>query len=361
MRKNVKLFAVIILVFSLLLTSCGVKDTTSSNVPESDVIYQVMIDRFYNGDKSNDDPEVSKGMFDPTYTNWRMYWGGDLKALTEKIPYIKGMGVTAIWISPVVDNINKPAIYNGEINAPYHGYWARDFKRVEEHFGTWEDFDNFVKTAHANGIKVVLDFAPNHTSPADENNPDFAENGALYDDGKLLGTYSNDVNKLFHHNGGITNWNNLKDLQDKNLFDLADLDQSNPIVDEYLKDSIKLWFSHGIDGVRLDAAKHMSMEWMKSFADTIYSVKKDAFLFAEWMLSGPTDPLYGYNIQFANTTGFSVLDFMLNSAIRDVFGKGYGFDRLNDTIEETNKDYDNPYKLITFIDNHDMPRFLSIN
>lgn len=100
-------------------------------------------------------------------------------------------------ISPVVDNINKPAIYNGEINAPYHGYWARDFKRVEEHFGTWEDFDNFVKTAHANGIKVVLDFAPNHTSPADENNPDFAENGALYDDGKLLGTYSNDVNKLF--------------------------------------------------------------------------------------------------------------------------------------------------------------------
>jgi len=103
------------------------------------------------------------------------------------------------------------------------------------------------------------------------------------------------------------------------------------------------------------------MEWVKSFANTIYSVKKDALLFAEWMLSGPTDPLYGYNIQFANTTGFSVLDFMLNRVIRDVFGKGYGFDRLNDTIEETNKDYDNPYKLITFIDNHDMPRFLSIN
>ncbi|WP_019907858.1 alpha-amylase family glycosyl hydrolase [Thermoanaerobacter indiensis] len=361
MGKNVKLFAAIILVFSLLLTSCGIKETSSNNSAESDVIYQVMIDRFYNGDKSNDDPEVSKGMFDPTHTNWRMYWGGDLKGLTEKIPYIKGMGVTAIWISPVVDNINKPAIYNGEINAPYHGYWARDFKRVEEHFGTWEDFDNFVKTAHANGIKVILDFAPNHTSPADGNNPDFAENGALYGDGKLLGTYSNDLNKLFHHNGTITNWNNLKDLQDKNLFDLADLDQNNPIVDKYLKDSIKLWFSHGIDGIRLDAAKHMPMEWVKSFADTIYGVKKDAILFGEWMLNSPTDPLYGYNIQFANMSGFSVLDFMLNNAIKDVFEKGYGFDRLNDTIEETNKDYDNPYKLVTFVDNHDMPRFLSVN
>lgn len=93
----------------------------------------------------------------------------------------------------------------------------------------------------------------------------------------------------------------------------------------------------------------------------LFTVLKRCAPFAEWMLSGPTDPLYGYNIQFANTTGFSVLDFMLNRVIRDVFGKGYGFDRLNDTIEETNKDYDNPYKLITFIDNHDMPRFLSIN
>ncbi|MGB9779741.1 alpha-amylase family glycosyl hydrolase [Caldanaerobacter sp.] len=359
MNKKLKLIVLLLLALLLVLSGCSNKQ--EAKVPKSEVIYQVMIDRFYNGDSSNDDPEVSKGMFDPTHTNWRMYWGGDLKGLIEKIPYIKGMGATAVWISPVVDNINKPAMYNGEVNAPYHGYWARDFKRVEEHFGTWEDFDNFVKVAHNNGLKVILDFAPNHTSPAREDDPFFAENGALYDDGKLIGTYSDDKLGLFHHNGGITNWNNLKDLQDKNLFDLADLNQDNPIVDKYLKDSIKLWFSHGIDGVRLDAAKHMPMEWVKSFADAIYGVKKDALLFAEWMLSGPTDPLYGYNIQFANTTGFSVLDFMLNGAIRDVFGKGYGFERLNDTLEETNKDYEKPYALVTFIDNHDMPRFLSLN
>lgn len=360
MGKNIRLFAVILIVLSLFFAGCGINNNFSSETPKSDVIYQVMIDRFYNGDKTNDNPEVSKGLFDASKSNWRMYWGGDLKGLTEKIPYIKEMGATAIWISPVVDNINKPAIYNGEVNAPYHGYWARDFKKVEEHFGTWDDFDTFVKTAHKNGLKVILDFAPNHTSPADESNPDFAENGALYGNGKLLGTYSNDINKLFHHNGSITDWNNLKDVQDKNLFDLADLDQRNPIVDKYLKDSIRLWFSHGIDGVRLDAAKHMPMEWVKSFADTIYSVNKNALLFGEWMLNGPTDPMYGYNIQFANTTGFSVLDFALNNAIKDVFEKGYGFDRLNDTIDETDKDYKSPYKLVTFVDNHDMPRFLSV-
>src|SRR3982075_920350 len=101
------------------------------------VIYQIITDRFANGSTANDNPPQSAGLFDSTKTNWHLYWGGDLTGIQQKLSYLKGMGVTAIWISPPVDNLNLN-IPDGSNNptAPYHGYSARDFKRIEEHFGS---------------------------------------------------------------------------------------------------------------------------------------------------------------------------------------------------------------------------------
>ena len=93
-----------------------------------DVIYQVVLDRFFDGDPTNNDPPGDKGLYDPTKTNWKKYWGGDLAGLTQKLPYIAGMGVNAIWISPAVENVHK--LVNGT-DAGYHGYWARDFYRID--------------------------------------------------------------------------------------------------------------------------------------------------------------------------------------------------------------------------------------
>ena len=134
-----------------------------------EVIYQIITDRFFDGSSSNNNPSQSSGLYDSTKTNWRAYWGGDLAGIQQKMSYLAGMGVTAIWISPPVDNLNTNIPDGGgNPTASYHGYQARDFKRIEEHFGnssnTWTEFDNLVTAAHQNGIKVIVDFAPNHST-----------------------------------------------------------------------------------------------------------------------------------------------------------------------------------------------------
>jgi glycosidase len=134
------------------------------------VIYQIITDRFVNGTTANDNPPQSAGLFDATKTNWHLYWGGDLTGIQQKLSYLKGMGVTAIWVSPPVDNLNLNIPDDkGNPTSPYHGYSARDFKRIEEHYGdtanVWTEFDSLVAAAHQNGIKIIVDFAANHTSP----------------------------------------------------------------------------------------------------------------------------------------------------------------------------------------------------
>ena len=122
-----------------------------------EVIYQIITDRFFDGSTANNNPSQSAGLYDATKTNWRAYWGGDLQGIQAKMSYLAGMGVTAIWISPPVDNLNTNIPDSGgNPTASYHGYQARDFKRIEEHFGnsgnTWTDFDAMVSAAHSNEI-----------------------------------------------------------------------------------------------------------------------------------------------------------------------------------------------------------------
>ena len=132
------------------------------------VIYQVVTDRFYDGDTTNDNPAESPGLFDSTHTQWQAYWGGDLAGVQQQLSYIKGMGATAIWISPPVNNENLNAASTG-ISAPYHGYWNRDFMQIEEHFGdnsnSFSAFDSLVSAMHTDGMKIIVDEANNHSNP----------------------------------------------------------------------------------------------------------------------------------------------------------------------------------------------------
>src|SRR5580693_9295025 len=118
------------------------------------VIYQVVTDRFYDGDTTNDNPAESPGLFDATHTQWQAYWGGDLAGIQQQLPYIKGMGATAVWVSPVVNNENLNCASSG-ISAPYHSYWNRDFMNVEEHFGdnsnSFAAFDKLITALHSKG------------------------------------------------------------------------------------------------------------------------------------------------------------------------------------------------------------------
>lgn len=329
---------------------------------KQEVIYQIITDRFYDGNAANNNPAQSSGLYDSTKTNWRAYWGGDLQGIQAKMSYLAGMGVTAIWISPPVDNLNTN-IPDGSGNptASYHGYQGRDFKRIEEHFGdssnSWTAFDNLVTAAHAVGIKVIIDFAPNHST---QNNA--GEYGALYDNGTLLGNYTSDTNGYFHHNADISGggWDDRYQVQYYTLFGLSDVNQENSTMDAYMKAAAQLFQQHGADGFRIDAVKHFGWGWQYSLANSIYTYG-DSFLFGEWYQGNTNDPLYHDSYKFANKSGISLLDFPLNTAIRSVFGSNANFSDIDTVINQEGSNFTWKEDLVTFIDNHDMARFLSVN
>ncbi|HEX5890453.1 MAG TPA: alpha-amylase family glycosyl hydrolase [Pyrinomonadaceae bacterium] len=359
MRQSSRLLINFSLLFSIILAPLS---ATRAADFKREVIYQIITDRFFDGSSTNNNPAQSSGLYDSTKTNWRAYWGGDLAGIQQKMSYLAGMGVTAIWISPPVDNLNTN-IPDGSGNptASYHGYQARDFKRIEEHFGnssnSWTEFDNLVTAAHANGIKVIVDFAPNHST---QNNA--GEFGALYDNGTFLGNYTSDTNGFFHHNGNISGsgWDDRYQVQYYTLFDLADINQQHPTMDAYLKAAAQLFQQHGVDGFRIDAIKHLNWGWQYSLANSIYTFG-DSFLFGEWFQGTTSDPLYHDSYKYANKSGISMLDFPLNTAIRNVFGNNANFSEIDSVLTQTGNNFTWKEDLVTFIDNHDMARFLSIN
>lgn len=349
------LFAVSLNPFMPVPSAIAAPDTSVLNKQgfSTDVIYQIVTDRFADGDPSNN---PSWNAYSPTHTDLKLYHGGDWRGIINKINdgYFAGMGVSALWISQPVENIYSVINYSGVNSTAYHGYWARDFKRTNPAFGSMSDFQELVDTAHAQNIKVIIDFAPNHTSPASETQPSFAENGRLYDNGNLIAGYTGDTQGIFHHNKG-TDFSSLEDGIYRNLYDLADINHHNNRTDAYFKESIKLWLDMGIDGIRVDAVKHMPAGWQKNWMAYIAGYQP-VFTFGEWFLgAGEHDP---NNIDFANESGMSLLDFSFGQKVRQVFRDNtdnmYG---LNNMLVETQSDYTHIHDQVTFIDNHDMDRF----
>jgi glycosidase len=322
------------------------------------VIYQVVTDRFYDGDTTNDNPAESPGLFDSTHTQWQAYWGGDLAGVQQQLSYIKGMGATAIWISPPVNNENLNAASTG-ISAPYHGYWNRDFMQIEEHFGdnsnSFSAFDSLVSAMHTNGMKIIVDEANNHS------NPDNAgEIGSLYNNGTFMAAANNDPNGYFHHNPDITDYNDRYQLQYYTLEDLTDLNQENATIDSYLKSAAAQLQTHHVDAFRLDAVKDVTWGWQYSFANAVFN-NAPSFLYGEWDQGNTSDPLYPDSYKFANNSGISLLDFPLNTAIRDVFASNNAFSEVDTTINTENANFTYPNDLVTFFDSQDESRFLTLN
>ncbi len=336
-------------------TAHAAPDTSVSNKQNfsTDVIYQLFTDRFHNGSAAND---PTGGAFSSGCTNLRLYCGGDWQGITDKINanYFTNMGITALWISQPVENIFSIVNYSGTSITSYHGYWARDFKKTNPYFGSFTDFENLINAAHAKNIKIIIDFAPNHTSPAMETDASFADNGRLYNNGTLLSGYTGDTNGLFHHNGG-TDFSSLENGIYKNLYDLADINHNKSQIDTYFKEAIKLWLDLGIDGIRVDAVKHMPFGWQKNWMSYINEYKP-VFTFGEWFLGvNEVDP---NNHKFANESGMSLLDFEFNQKVRQVFRDNtdtmYGLDSM---LSSTQTSYAQVNDQVTFIDNHDMDRF----
>jgi glycosidase len=322
------------------------------------VIYQIVTDRFYDGDTSNDNPAESLGLFDSSKSNWQAYWGGDIAGIQQQLAYIKGLGATAIWVSPVVNNENLNCASSG-VSAPYHSYWMRDFMDIEEHFGdnsnSFVAFDSLVTALHANDMKIIVDEANNHSNP-----DNCGEMGSLYNSGTFMAAANNDPNGYFHHNPDISDFNDRYQLQYYTLEDLTDLNQENPAIDTYLKSAAAQLQSHHVDAFRLDAIKHVTWGWEYSFANSVFS-KGPSFLYGEWMQTNTTDPLYADSYKFANLSGINLLDFPLNTALRDVFANSNSFSEIDSTINAENANFAYPNDLVTFFDSQDESRLLTLN
>lgn len=346
-------------------------DVDNSASFATDVIYQIVTDRFYDGDPTNN---PTGGLYD--YNAWgsdsrnnRLYHGGDWAGIIDKIEdgYFTDMGISALWISSPVENINVLDPADGSetwTGTSYHGYWAQDYFRTNPYFGTMEDFQDLIDTAHENNIKIVIDFAPNHTSTTsnyDEtwDTERYPLDGALYRDGALVGTVHTDSsNNYFNHEGWIEDWDSLESIQYQTMYGLADLNQMNPTIDEYMKDAIDLWLDMGVDGIRVDAVKHMSFGWQKNWVSDIYE-DHEVFVFGEWFSGGITpDDDMSY---FANESGMSLLDFNFANAVRNAVGSlsGTMYD-IHNSILGTASSFDQVNNQVTFIDNHDMSRFTTL-
>jgi glycosidase len=318
-------------------------------------IYQVMTDRFFDGDPANND-DNPYGNTDPAGTT--SIHGGDFEGLTEKLDYIQMLGMRAVWISPVVRNVN------GE----FHGFAATDFNEIDPHWGSLADLRAFVDAAHARGIYVIIDVVQNHCGDRitsyDAGWPSFDQSGyrlRWINSNRKHAPPFDDLSRFYNY-GQINDWN---DPAQSLLGDFYSLDGINTELPAVRQDMITIYnaliAATDCDGFRVDTARHVEMDFWEEFLPALKtytdSIGKTNFIvFAEAWLGSDSDLA-----PFTATNRFnSVLHFPLRNTMEDVFIWGQATERLTDRLNNLNL-YDPTarHQLVQFLDNHDMPRYLS--
>ena len=378
--------------------------------PEQEVVYFVLPDRFENGDPANDKGGLTgdrlKTGFDPAAKGF--FHGGDLKGLTARLDYIQGLGATAIWLAPVFQNkpVQGP---KGDESAGYHGYWVTDFTRVDPHFGSNADFKAFVDAAHARGMKVYMDIIINHTADVIQYreggdyayrgkadypfsrkgglngpaiNPGFngdadprAENWARLTDPSFAYTpfvpkgeervkvpaWLNDP--IYYHNRGNSNWVGESSTYG-DFVGLDDLATEHPRVVQGMIEIYASWIDRfGIDGYRIDTARHVNPEFWQAFVPAMLETARrrgipNFHIFGE-VATGEVDP--ALTARWTRIAGLpSNLDMAFAAAAQRIVSGKAGTDVMarlleDDALYEGGAPAAN--RLPTFLGNHDFGRF----
>lgn len=312
--------------------------TASLGFSEDDVVYMILTDRYPDGDPSNNDQGAPGGEYVPG--NNKYYQGGDWQGIINKLPYIKNLGVTAIWISPVSDN---ELLSRDASEAGYHGYFTRDFYSANPHFGTKAKLQELVNAAHANGIRVILDVVPNHT--ADYLKP-FATS---YESTSYQPALPFNNPDWYHKNGDVTDWNNQWLVENGDIGGLDDLAQENTAVATELKKVYQQWFAEtGADAARVDAARSLPKSFLQEF-ETAVGVPTFGEVF-----HGDVAYVADYqNYQWGE------LDFPFFFNAREVFAYDNSFQQIKNVLDQDWR-YKNTLRLLPFLDNHDRDRFLAL-
>lgn len=336
-------------------------------------IYQIMTDRFYDGDLSNNAAGDALRYQEVTAEDMRYMKGGDWQGIIDKIPYIKGMGYTAIWISPIMDPQLWSVPDEDGVQGPtaYHGYHIYDPYRASRYFGSENEaaskrkLKELVDTCHDNGIKVILDVVPNHVGDYLKGTGYNAKysTATKFKEGTQLEPVAPFNNVSWYHNLGPIDWDrevphtpeSTQMLEDHDLGELDDIDFDNPNAKKAVFDAIKYWFDYtGADAARVDAAKCMK--------------PSDIHELQEYIGVPTFGENFDMNVDFvSNWVGDNaetgMLDFPLFQATVNCFAHGDAFNNTDFSVKKIlDQDYlygGNANEMVTFIDNHDRNRFLT--
>ena len=327
-----------------------------------DAIYLVMPDRFANGDTSNDDPVASKGLLDRTRA--RYYHGGDLRGIVDRLPYLKDLGITALWLNPWYDNVdhlNERETYDGKPITDYHGYGAVDFYGVEEHFGDLATLRELVDRAHAAGIKVIQDQVANHSGPYHPWVSDAPTPTWYYgtQDKHLANTWQTWTLQDVHATPEVQK----ATLEGWFIDILPDLNQDDPETARYEIQNTLWWIGvTGLDGVRQDTLPYVHRRFWRDWMAAIKKEYPKVTVVGE-LLDGDPALVSFYQGGEARFDGIdsgvdTLFDFPLYYPIREAFSRGGS---LRDAARMLARDhlYRDPSVLVTLLGLHDVPRFMS--
>jgi glycosidase len=326
-----------------------------------DVIYLAMIDRFSDGDPANNDPAPSHGIYDRK--NKFYYHGGDLQGVIDRLPYLKELGITALWLTPWYDNYDRPNKIELKEEKPstgFHGYNPQDFYSVEEHFGTLAKLQELVAAAHRLNIKIVQDQVVNHTGPYhpwvdDSPTPTW-----------FNGTRQQHLKNVFQtwvlHDPRPVEELKRETLEGWFLDFLPDLNQHDSEVARYLTQNTLWWIgTTGLDGIRMDTWQYVPndfwRDWNKALKrefpgfSVVGEVKDGDVVHTSYFQGGRTRDGVDSGLD-------SLLDFPLFYSIRHAFAEGQALDEVPKTLS---KDflYSRSDILVTLLGGHDDGRFMS--
>lgn len=383
---------------------------------QDDLIYFVMPDRFANGDPANDHGGIAGAAdqhgFDPRHKGF--FHGGDLDGLRQRLDYLQGMGITAIWLTPIFKN---KAVQGapGQRSAGYHGYWITDFTQVDPHLGGNTAFKRLVDAAHARGMKVIMDIVTNHTADViqyrecgvsgdlasgdasqtcpyrelgaypyttrggrqgEPINPGFAGDAVqtmanfarLRDPGFAytpfvaadeahvkVPAWLNDP--IYYHNRGNSHWQGESALYG-DFAGLDDLFTEHPRVLAGMIDIYKQWISaFHVDGFRIDTAKHVNDRFWQGFIPAILAHAKAEGIAEFYVFGEVFDPDPKALSRFTQEAAFpAVLDFAFQDALRNVVAEGAGPRVLQKVFKADTLYAEGAARLPIFSGNHDMGR-----
>lgn len=325
-------------------------------VDASDFIYLIMPDRFANGDTSND---VIPGMSETVLKRDSMYYrhGGDLQGIINNLDYLKDLGVTTLWLNPVLEN-DQP-------KTSYHGYANTENYKIDRRFGDNELYKKLIDECHSRGMKMIKDLVHNHIGSRHFTVLDPPMNDWVhqwpsytktnYREQVWMDPYVSAADKTIMSNGWFD-------------FHMPDVNQKNPFVRNYITQSHIWWVEYaGLDGLRLDTYAYNDLEYMAEWAKAIKAEFPKLTFFGETWVHGVPNQAYftrgnkinqGIDTELQAVTDFQAL-WAINEALNGKFGWTDGIVRLYNTFSNDFL-YEDPFRNVVFLDNHDLSRFYSV-